>query len=483
MSSSRVLSIDPKTEIVGNVVKRNADRRVMEYPASQVKFFHTLIAFVSCIRCSGNHFKFGQTIKNNIPVVFKKHERDAEALYEVLIGNLPIRIPINEDPLVDGVKWALSVIPRTPGFRKILSLLPQTMVDCLFTDLKIRIAQESFCLNCHFLHSNGVGFLFESLLRTMMYHLVLYARQNVLYDYVPVEILQLPMEVKIKRIWFGSACDSLCLICDLKSGILLERLCHVRAEQNLVQPLITRSPINLNIMPLRFIDKVSSFRLYIKCKCFGGGIRVKNCSKLLFQKCSSPTTGSKHEFKRSIVFADNIRPVSDEEDPFWFWSNYGLRDAAEIDFLEFLSPLREIPCKVCNETLTISRVEVPETTWLFNVDFPLNMRQESLMNLTHLESFQLGGVLIKLAFVYVLDIKDNIFTSMHYLDKKWYYFDDRVGGLIKQFNPFKTNYVKRRNIRAVYYRVVENSPHRCLTMSESREKEISTRLAQSSQKS
>ena len=169
------LDIDPATEINNSLVVRKYDRKLTEYKASKVTFFRTIVMMDECLipLCTG-HQKFGVVIDDNIPVIFKRHDKNEEAIYVRYKNPIcqPLRMPESGDKVMSGIRWKVP----DPMIASIQIGTQSTMFDCLLANLRFRMLLKEFCLDCLFMHTNGMGLIFEKFLKTILCHLYIVGR-------------------------------------------------------------------------------------------------------------------------------------------------------------------------------------------------------------------------------------------------------------------------------------------------------------------
>ena len=159
-----ILDLDPVEEIKGNIVCRDKNRKLTEYPLSKVTFLKSLLVIVQCfLPACGEHKKYGLVSSENLPVIFKHHDYGQEPIYVPYKNPIcrPLRVPADGDVLLGGIKWkileALSISKVVP-----------CILDCFIAALKERSLSKSFCLECLLIHTNGIGLFLERLIRTIL---------------------------------------------------------------------------------------------------------------------------------------------------------------------------------------------------------------------------------------------------------------------------------------------------------------------------
>ena len=475
-SDWKMLDLDPTSEIIDGVVKRDPSRVSPTYRSSLVRFYEVFSIIVNCRLCEHGHRKYGITV-DKIPVVFANHESGKDPLYVPFRGLSPIRIPTTHDPVIDGVKWLAneSHFLCSVPVKGLLSKLPMSIMDCIFADLKIRTIM-GFCLNCRLMHLSGVGYLLEMFLKTILSHLIIYSRCTPFGCFAPFTYNGKEIELKIKRVWWGDHKTSFFLSSSFIDGVLKEQIFYKIYEQNLSAPRALNNPLNVNVSLFRFLDKICQYDAMVQCKCFRGARYCKKLFSLIFSREVNPKKELPNNtpYLREILHADYIQSTNDYDDPMLFWSLNGI-GPLDDSALSRTIPLKYKKCENCNSNFKIKSIVVPETSWLFFVDFPLDMQKEPVSWILPYRNFRLGEIWIELAYLILLDTKDNSFTSLNLLNDKWYYFDDRLAGLLRHTNPANTKYTRRLNLRAVYYRSTESIKYkRCLSAAVQSDKRCSS---------
>ena len=446
------LDIDPNVEINGSIVVRRYDRKMDEYGASRVTFYRAVSLMVECILplCIG-HQKYGVITGDNIPVIFKRHDKDEEAIYVRYKNPIcqPMRMPESGDKILNGIKWKIA----DPMMASVLSGSQSTIFDCLLANLRFRMLLKDFCLECLFVHTNGMGLMFEKLLRTILGHLLIIGRSNERGFYVPITNYDRNVEMRIRRIWWGNnerVFRQVC--CDSSKGF----------KENLVfmgsgDWLFNNTPKGAMAEPsqgiLRWLNTVSKINVTVKCACEGGAMVQKDVYIGLLRK-------NRRSDLYSIVLADWDLKGEEYEDPVWNWSMFGSETGSQTVVKTQVKPVGRM-CEKCKAHVNIHNIRVPETTWLFMADLSENLQKGSIEGIRKIGTYVLGGVTFYLAFIVLYNTETGQFTSMNTYDL-WRFYDDSCGGLLKQCNPSKVKYQSRWNLRAFYYRKTSTTPHRCI---------------------
>lgn len=452
-----IMELDPVIEIEGLKVVRKLERRMPEFSVNRVVFFRTLIAIVECLvpNCSG-HRKYGVIDEENIPVVFRHHLPGQLAKYAMFKSPIcrPIRVPDTGDQLLVGLKWKTTELAMLIATTKVLP----SIFDCLIADLRLRMMLKDFCLECLFAHSNGKGLILERFLKTVLYHVVPFGRLKGKEDYMPVRSYDRKMELKLKRIYWGS--KSFRITADTLS---LKEQCSLGSPEKPVRhskEVFEGYFLDPQTGILRNLDSVSKFNVLIKCNCHGGKSRICQVYCGFLRKLKT-VAGKAPEY--NISLAKWMNEGDEYEDPIWNYSLLG-DDTPTIRFDSNLSQPISKTCEKCKNFVNIIDVQVPPTTWLLVADLAETLKKVSVRSLQNIGSYQTGGVVFYPAFVLVYNTKLGHFTTLSLLQKdEWRFFDDYCGGLFKICDPDKVRYGDKLNLRVFFYRKTEINPHLCLS--------------------
>ena len=446
------LDIDPATEINNSLVVRKYDRKLTEYKASKVTFFRTIVMMVECLipLCTG-HQKFGVVIDDNIPVIFKRHDKNEEAIYVRYKNPIcqPLRMPESGDKVMSGIRWKVP----DPMIASIQIGTQSTMFDCLLANLRFRMLLKEFCLDCLFMHTNGMGLIFEKFLKTILGHLYIVGRENEKDSYRAINHYSRNMEMRVKRIWWGQNDKVFRHVCCESNKGLKEGLVYM--DSGLW--LFNNSPKGVSVEPnqgvFRWLNTVSKILVNVKCACDGGLVVQKEVYMGLLRK-------NRRNDLYSIVLADWDLKGDEYEDPIWNWSMFGPEYASKLVVETQVKPICRM-CTKCEGHVNIYNVRVPETTWLFMANLSDILQKGSIEGIRKIGTYVLGGVAFYLAFVVLYNTTTGQFTSLNTYEF-WRFYDDSYGGLLKQCNPSKVKYQNRYNVRAFYIRKTAMSPHRCV---------------------
>ena len=453
-----MMDLDPVTEVKGNEVVRNFERRMPEFNVTRVVFFRALMVMVECLvpNCKG-HEKYGVVEEGNIPVVFRRHLPEKLPTYVMFKNhaNRPIRVPETGDKMMVGIKWKAT---ETSMLLETQKALP-SIFDCLIADLRLRMLFKEFCLECLFMHSNGKGFLLERFLKTLLYHIVPWGRLTGKKEsFMPIRCYDRKMEMKFKRIWWGS--KSFKVSTDSRS---LKEQCSLGSPEKLMRfsrEMFEGYDVDPQAGILRNLDSITRINVLVKCSCFGGKSRICQvyCGLLRRLKVVS---GKAPEYNISLARWQN--DGEEYEDPIWNYSMFGNDTPTQRLESNLTDPISK-QCGKCKSFLNIVDVQVPKTTWLFMADLSETLRKMSVKGLQSIGSYQTGGVVFYPAFVLVYNTKNGQFTSLNLVKRdEWRFFDDLCGGLFKNCDPDKVRYQDKLNVRVFFYRKTEVNPHACLS--------------------
>ena len=454
------MEIDPIEEIENNSVIRNSSRKLPEFLLSQVTFFQSILFMVECFLplCKG-HRKFGIATGLNVPVIFRHHDAGKEPVYVTFRNQAckPLRVPIDGDLLLSGVKWKLNEASDP-------SRVVPSIFDCLVAALRDRMLMKQFCLECLLMHSNGTGLLFERFLKTVLYHVVPYFKSKDKALYSPYKAPGRASDMKLKRISWGTNGRWLkhgCL--ETHQGFKEIAAFFVDYYNNPVQQ--AGSLIEPNSGILRHLNKISEIDVFTRCGCEGGRTRHKKCFIGLLRKAKRSNA------LYSITLAQWVVEGDEYEDPLWNWSLLGSDNPTPLLSRMIVKPLRN-DCLTCKHHIDVIDIQTPETTWLFMADLAEPLQKMNFEGLRHIRNYSIGGATFYLAFILMYCKENGHFSSMNFYhegsDGVWRLFDDARGGLLKDSDPKRVRYPDRVNLRAFYFRVTESNPHRCLQKAASR---------------
>lgn len=200
---------DPEVEIKGQRVVISPVKRDRRIQSFLIKFFHSLLTVVVCgfNGCRVTHYKYGLHVDSNQPCVFHEHSAD-DKIYYIPYRNkcsLPFKEPQENEVLITGIRWL------TPKIASKEVLVDNScLIDSFLSDLKLRSLDKGFCFECMFLHKDGPGRLLERCLRTLIMHIITYAKPIHRSGFQRIRKFSYEEDVKIKRIWIDQ--DSLWLV-------------------------------------------------------------------------------------------------------------------------------------------------------------------------------------------------------------------------------------------------------------------------------
>jgi len=448
-----ILELDPVQEVVRHVVRRKKERRLPEYLVSQVTFFQSLFVFIDCLlpACRG-HQKFGVVESENVPVIFKSHDYNDQAKYVAYKTPIsrPLRVPLDGDVLLNGIKWELaaaaSSISVTQGF-----------FDCLLANLKFLTLTKEFCIECLFRHTNGLGLSLERLIKTTLYHILAYGRFLDRDHFQPITKYQKGMDLKFRRVHWE------------RRDKMFKHSCHPTKEgskegfffsiPDVIVPEYPFSPkhglyCNPDLMFLHNLNSISVVHASTQCQCNSG----KPVPRLVhiglirqIRKCDF----------YSVALAKWDQDGDQYSDPLLNWSVLGPEGPNKSILKNLAQPLTSV-CKVCRIPTLVKDVYIPPSTWLIMADIPINLQKCSVDHLSNVGSFVMSGVLFDLKFVLLYNTLTGSMTSMNLVGDGWFYMDDQAGGIFKRCSPERVNYKNRVNLRAIYFRRIDQKPHLCL---------------------
>ena len=449
-----LLDVDAETEIVANVVHRRKDRKPHEYIASQLVFFQSLFSLVECLvpGCKG-HQRYAYSAADNIAAFFRYHDSSTkEAIYIPFKSPLsrPLRIPQDGDELINGIRWGLfqknSIVNCTQG-----------IFDCLLASLKIQTMLKRFCLECIFMHTNGIGQLLEKIIKTALLHIVPYGRYVDKENFFPVTRYEQGLTLRFRRIFWGEN-DKLFVpaYVSTKNGFS-EKVIYMDPNSNIGQypvPFRQKPAINLNFSVLRHLDEISTFNVVVSCGCNSGNMRIKKSHVGILRKNSRCGVFN-------LALGEWNQKHTSYEDPILNWTLFGNEGPNASVTKITATPLAHL-CPSCQNLVSVRQVDTPDTTWLLMAEMAESLSKTSLAGLSAVSTVVLGGVNFRLAFVLLYNTTSGAFTSMNYQEGVWSYYEDGVAGLLRQCNADKVRYKDKINLRVYYIRETSTDPHRCL---------------------
>lgn len=218
---------------------------------------------------------------------------------------------------------------------------------------------------------------------------------------------------------------------------------------------------------LRRLDTVARLRLGVGCKCNVADIRVSYCSVFFVRKGVLEVVPALRNYDiESQEFDEGYIDMIMA----YFWRPPREHDDLPSSFeqLARVRPAFIDKCKTCKEFLSINHVRVPECTWLSIVEFPDSLKQIRPTKLQKVTEISLGGVKFTLGFVLLIE-NGTHFSSIHYYHDEWFFYDDLGQAKMVKVDLNKFSMDEREYVRAFYYRVAENNPHRCLKRQDMKE--------------
>lgn len=451
-----ILELDPTQEILGHTVVRRKDRRLREYVASQVTFFQTIHFLIECLvpTCPG-HQKFGVYLTENVALIYRHHNIGEEAIY-VPFKNMickPLKVPYDGEVLLTGIRWRLTSLNT-------IEVPSQSIFDCLLACLRFLMITKYFCLECLFRHSNGVGLALERFIKTVLYHIVPYGRYVEKDPFHPINYFHLGMCFKFRRLFWESKNNMFQHSCSVtRDGFRETSSCRILdTSVQGYEPSSRTIPHSISFNPdlflLRNFNSISTIHVSLKCDCHEGrSIPSQAYVGLLRQKKKCDIY--------SIVLARWILNGSEYEDPLLNFSLFGPPGPSKMVGQVGIAPLAS-NCPRCKSQIVLKDIYVPPTTWLFMAEIANPLWRISVDGFTNISTYVLAGTTFELKFVLLYNYSTGNFTSLHFHESNWYFFDESAGGLFKRCNPDRVKYKERINVRAFYIRKTDFAPHRCL---------------------
>jgi len=149
-------------------------------------------------------------------------------------------------------------------------------------------------------------------------------------------------------------------------------------------------------------------------------------------------------------------------DPLWNWSLIGPEACSKSPYTDNPAVPIAVLCKVCKVMTSLSNFIVPISTWLLMADIPFELRRVPVYYFNSISSFVVNDVIFDLKFIVLYNFETGHFSSMHFFDNQWFYFDDAAGGMMKKCSPDKIKYSNRLNVRSFFFRRNDFNPHACL---------------------
>lgn len=198
---------DPDMEVTKNKVI-SCKPQQMRYLEKSISLLKMLAVAVVCTLdgCRVGHCKYGLHVASNQPCVFDGH--DLEGVWyvpNVTKANRSLRIPADGDVLLTGIRWNTT----TPRDQQ-MPIANSCMIDGFLTDLKVRSLDPKFCFECLFTYDYGAGRDLEQCLRTLISHILVFAKPLAQSQYKRVRVFSYEDDLRIKRIWMDK--DALQLV-------------------------------------------------------------------------------------------------------------------------------------------------------------------------------------------------------------------------------------------------------------------------------
>ena len=454
-----LMELDPVIEIEGQkAIRKLEERRMPEFNVAKVVLFRALMLMVECSvpNCEG-HRKYGATMEDNRPVVFRRHYANESPIYSLFKSqvNRPIRVPETGEALLMGIKWKATEMSMLLEASKTLPCV----FDCLLADLRLRMMLKEFCLECLFAHSNGKGLLLERFIKTVLYHIVPFGRSKDKGQFVPLRSYDKRMEIKFRRIYWGLKAPKITAnSVSLKEHVTLgspeKPIRHSKGamfEGHFADP---QTGI------LRNLDSITLLNVLVKCKCYGGQSMICQVYCGLLKKV---LTAPQKSTEYNISLAKWLNDGDEYEDPIWNYSMLGDDTPTGRFNSKVSNPISRF-CEKCSSHRNIVTVQVPNTTWLLMADLDESLKKVSVKSFRNMGYYQVGGVAFYPAFVLVYNTTIGSYTTLSLVGKdEWRFFNDLCGGLLRSCDPDKVKYGDKVNLRVFFYRKTEINPHACLS--------------------
>ena len=189
---------DPDMEVTKSRVV-SCKPPAMRYLEKALTLFKMLSIAVACgyEGCRTAHCKYGLHVASNQPCIFDVHDQEG-VWYRPSVTKVskPLRIPAEGDVLLTGIRWNT----RKPRDDQ-KPIINTCMIDGFLTDLKLRSLDPKFCFECLFTFTEGGGRDLEQCLRTLISHVIVYARPLAKSRYKRIRSFSFEEDLRIKRIW------------------------------------------------------------------------------------------------------------------------------------------------------------------------------------------------------------------------------------------------------------------------------------------
>ena len=463
-----VVEVSPDVKIVGHILRKEEDEFAIAekklFPENQVIFYTDLDLSVKCSNCSVRHRKYGYNRECNSVVVFAKHDCDSFVYYQPYFNkaNMPFRMPKNNDILINGVRW--NTLSREGyGNKRKPGIKNSCMIDSFLTDVKLRTLDPGFCFECRFQHRNGDGRLLERTLRTLIFHLLVYAKPEKDGEFMAIKKFTTEEDLKIKRIWLNKNGFRLHSVFDgngWNEDLTYYEFADGRQELGEAFGGWHKGVnASMDLYILRRIDTVSAFMVLAKCRC-SEQVQVRMSYGGIIRKV--PGSSQRLQWTFSLAYRNFNSEAREFEDNFWLWHVYnGESIVTTFDKVEPARPVNEERCSVCIDRMVGEGIQIPTSTWMLVVEFALGLRRTPLSKLRGFEQLTVQQICFELAFVSLLQDNGH-FVSIHYFNGKWFFYDDLQGGKMTRISSPDAKYDTKVNLRAFYYRKTPTNPHACL---------------------
>jgi hypothetical protein len=338
-------------------------------------------------------------------------------------------------------------------------------LDGFLVDVKFRTLDIDHCCSCLFISRSGPARRLERILRIMMNYIFVVSNPepDPQGRYMVTRRLTYEQQLFVKRIWIDSHYST----ADLKHEWHQDNAGNLHEVQNLIYDPITGEEMltrmSMYRMVLDNLSPITSFRADITCHCGGEMAKVLQC------------------FRYEVIMLDSGDRVLVPEPAFRTFSAVTLEfdnkywltgENPNINRLDknLARRIQGAPCELCHLQMTVSNIQVPETSWELVVEVLVEIKLDA--GLHELTPVMLhAGSAFEIRWVSLMSHYSH-FVSLHLVNQVWYKFDDMDGHTSNRPCPvnrldidhFRANRREYTMERVFYTRMADRDPHRCLRL-------------------
>jgi len=475
--------ITPVEEIYNKILEQNPSIRDGLYPQRLLYTGDKLMRALHFCRedCEygGVHPRFAIWSLENQPMQFHSHKRGEVAFYTpVRKGEIrkPFRIPASGDTLMSGIKWATTRPKEDKA-----GLVNSCGLDGFLTDLKLRALDIETCFECLFRHEGTSGRNLENILRTLISHIFVFARSEADQRFQQIRKFTKEQDLFLKRVWLddqGFRIMKRSFVNSAGVEFEAEDLLYVSKEgedgfdeDGFKSFKFGNTRVSMQYLLMEQLHQVCQLRVYFHCSCttlrkgdakiqvFGEGVQP------LIHPAYATFSTQKMKFDEDFAATEKIR--------------MGLSGDMRVNDAPLAKRIDMCECPICGDNLVVDKVMVPKETWMLIVEIPREQHNEprslnTFRKRYYLQDREGNRVRFDLAWISAVEDMTTVdaygqkaghmhFTSYHYYQKGWYYYDDldREGKLEKVTASIHRSMYSVLQ-RAFYIRYTNPKHHECI---------------------